>query len=379
MKNLKETIKNCSPSLYFLLYRLFQPLRVIKNKTSYEKQYNITMNFFEKSKRKRLIYLGVPIHNNLGDLAQYYCIKKWLRKFYNEYDIVEIADNIVCNNYKNILKKMKKIVTDEDIFVFQSGYRTTDLYYGTDLSQRRILNNFKNQVIVFPQTIKFKYKSELAKNIKAYKKNNNYIFLARDEISYQNACKMYDKNKILLYPDIVTSLIGNCDFINKNQKREGILLCLRNDDEKLYTDDEYNNLIRQLKQLTNRVDVADTNSNKNFEFDKSELQNELKNKLNQFASYKLIITDRYHGTIFSLVSNTNVIVLNSVDHKLSSGVNWFKEVYKEHINYCDDIKNVYKIASKLYKTNNNNIADCYFKNKYYDLLYEKINNMTNKK
>ncbi|WP_082026255.1 polysaccharide pyruvyl transferase family protein [Prevotella pectinovora] len=42
--------------------------------------------------------------------------------------------------------------------------------------------------------------------------------------------------------------------------------------------------------------------------------------LQQFAKYQVVITDRYHGTIFSQIVNTPVIVISSTDHKLRSGV-----------------------------------------------------------
>src|SRR5690606_39434039 len=41
--------------------------------------------------------------------------------------------------------------------------------------------------------------------------------------------------------------------------------------------------------------------------------------LQNIKRHKLVITDRYHGTIFAIAANTPVIVLGSTDHKLSSG------------------------------------------------------------
>ena len=47
-------------------------------------------------------------------------------------------------------------------------------------------------------------------------------------------------------------------------------------------------------------------------------------KIKEFSSYDLIITDLYHGMIFSVIANTPVVVLPSSDHKISSGVQFFK-------------------------------------------------------
>ena len=39
---------------------------------------------------------------------------------------------------------------------------------------------------------------------------------------------------------------------------------------------------------------------------------------------KLVVTDRFHGVIFSFVTRTPVLAFKSFDTKISSGINWFK-------------------------------------------------------
>ncbi len=366
MRKIKKFIKN-RPKIYFLLYKIYLPIKKLKNKKSYDRHYMICFNNLKNVKnQKKIIYVGIPIHNNLGDLAQYYCIKKWLNVNYSQYEIVEFPDNIICHNHNNIIKKMQNLISPNDFFVFQSGYRTTDVAnFEGEYAHQKILKNFKNRIIVFPQTVNFSYDREIIKSQNAYNQNDNYLFLARDNISYLSSVKMYNEDRVLLYPDIVTSLIGNCNIVNLDNKRNGILFCLRNDDEKFYSDEEYEKLIEQLKNITDIIDTTDTNSPLDFEFDKSNVENEISKKLNQFSKYKLIITDRYHGTIFSLVSNTPVIVLNSTDHKLSSGVNWFKGIYDNFVYYCDNLNNVYELADMIYKSKHTERISSYFNEKYY--------------
>ena len=372
MKKLIKKLRK-KPDLFYLLYNIYLPIKNIKNRKIYNKYYEIESKKLLDTKGKKILFIGIPIHNNLGDQAQYYCIKSWLHQNYPDYSIVEFTDNIIYTNYKNIVKLIKDNIVDDDFFVFQSGYRTTDVSnFEGEYSHQTILNNFKHKVIVFPQTVNFKSEKQKRKSIKAYSKNNNYIFLARDKISYSEAKKMYDKNRILLYPDIVTSLIGNFDLLNKKIKKDGILLCLRNDDEKLYSKEDYNTVIEELKKITTKIDITDTNSDKSFAFDKTLVKSEIAKKINQFAKYKLIITDRYHGTIFSLVSNTNVIVLNSTDHKLSSGVDWFKGVYDEEVKYCNKLCELYNYAKEMYNKENKKIIKAFFKEQYYDKLKGKI-------
>lgn len=373
MKKLKKMLKN-NPKIHFFLYKMYLPIKRLKNRKNYNKHYSMCFNKLKAlASKKKIIYIGIPIHSNLGDLAQYYCIRKWLVDNYSEYEVVEIPDNVVCHNHKNILNKMKTFIKSDDIFVFQSGYRTTDVAnFEGEYAHQEILKNFKNKVLVFPQTVNFKYDKEINKSCVAYEKNNNYLFLARDEISYDTARKMYDKDRVLLYPDIVTSLIGNCDIVDLDNDRDGILFCLRDDEEKLYTDVEYSDLMDKLKTVSNKIERTDTNSQLDFEFDRTQVEKEISLKLNQFSKYKLIITDRYHGTIFSLISNTPVIVLNSTDHKLSSGVNWFKGVYDDFVYYCNDLKDVSKLAKEIYDKDNTKIIKPHFNDKYYSKLNDKF-------
>lgn len=369
-KELKKILKDLN--IYYFLYKLYIPIKKIKNKKRYDLHFsNSTKSLKKCMKKNKIIYVGPPFHNNLGDQAQYYCIKQFLNKYYSNFEIIELMDEIVFMNYKNIVGELKKYVTETDMFVFQSGYRTTDVAnFGGEYAHQTILKNFKNKVIVFPQTVNFENKFEARKSMKAYKKNNNYIFLARDAISYNSAKKLYDEKRVLLYPDIVTTLIGNFHQFNKD--KNGILLCLRNDDEKLYSNEMYDNLIKQLKNITNTIEVTDTNSKCNFEFNKEIVESEIKSKIDYFSKFKLVITDRYHGTIFSLVSNTKVIVLNSTDHKLSSGVTWFKGRYDEYVTYCEKFNDIYKLAETIYNSNTDEIKKSCFQTEFYDKLKERI-------
>ena len=74
--------------------------------------------------------------------------------------------------------------------------------------------------------------------------------------------------------------------------------------------------------------------------------------LQQFAKYQVVITDRYHGTIFSQIVNTPVIVISSTDHKLSSGVKWFPhEKFSDNISFAKDLNEAYEKAVDILKRN----------------------------
>ena len=76
----------------------------------------------------------------------------------------------------------------------------------------------------------------------------------------------------------------------------------------------------------------------------------IRNVLKEFSSYQVVVTDRYHGTIFSQVENTPVVVLSSADHKLSSGVKWFpKEKFGMNIYFANDLEEAYSLTNDILK------------------------------
>ena len=98
----------------------------------------------------------------------------------------------------------------------------------------------------------------------------------------------------------------------------------------------------------------------------------LNDKWNQFARYKVVITDRYHGTIFALIAGTPVIVLSSTDHKLSSGVTWFPKEFGKMVSFANDLDEAYKKAVNLYNTDVLPVLPAYFENNYYSKLKNQI-------
>ncbi len=319
-----------------------------------------------EKKGENVFYFGTPKHTNLGDQAQCMCIENWLKNNYNKCNIIEFSDDIISFDLLGIIKLLKTKIMNENLIVFQSGYCTTDKYIISENMHRNIIKNFKdNKILFFPQTVKFYSKIEERKTIKIYNSHNNIIFLARDNKSFEMAKKMFKTAKVFLYPDIVTSLIGKYSYSNG---RKDILFCMRDDREQFYSKSD----IEILKNtLENKYKVStkfvDTTIDIEPTYLKENIQKILEEEFEEFAKYKLIITDRYHGTIFSLISATPVIVLGSTDHKLISGVNWFKDIYKGKIYFAENLEKVKELVEKIFNDKEVDYKryDEYFDREYY--------------
>ena len=133
-------------------------------------------------------------------------------------------------------------------------------------------------------------------------------------------------------------------------------------------------MMSELKKIT-KVDRIDTTISTKYTELKKELKSIIENTIEQFSKYKVVITDRYHGTIFSLASNTPTIVINSTDHKLSSGVDWFKdkEEFKGYIFFAQSLEEAQKLAEDIYRNKKDyKVLPEYFRTHYYDKLKEKF-------
>lgn len=285
---------------------------------------------------KRIFYFGIPMHPNIGDLAQCVCIRNFFKKIYPDYLVVEIDSTVFMDSTKILRSKLKKIICKSDLIFFQSGYCTQDLGGVEDLMHQAVIQDYpQNKLVMLPQTIFFNSEEREKQASRIYNAHKYLLFLSRDAVSHRKAEKIFPDVMKLLFPDIVTTMIGTMKI---NCSRKGILMCMRNDSEKYYSDYEIDKLKTQLNVLTD-VDILDTTVMKRINALSPDLNEYVETFIKNFGHYKLVITDRYHGTIFSLVAGTPVIVIKTTDHKVKTGVEWFKGIY-DSIVYIDEIADV---------------------------------------
>ena len=163
------------------------------------------------------------------------------------------------------------------------------------------------------------------------------------------------------YPDIVTTLIGTFE---SNHNREGIIFCLRNDTEKYYSDEELAVLENKCKAFAS-IDRTDTTKGRQVV---KEAEKFIFSEIERYSKFKVMITDRYHGTILSLIAGTPVVIIKTTDHKVVTGADWFKGVYDDHVYLAKDLEEAYELAKKLYIREEYKTLKPYFENNYYDKL-----------
>lgn len=315
---------------------------------------------------RRIFYLGITAHTNLGDMAQHYCILKWINENYPEYKLEKFeADPVVCKKY-NFIPSLKSVYRSQDIIVFQSGYTTQDLGGIHNVMHEMVVKAMPDaHILMFPQTVFFQKDENKKHTAHILNTATKMLFLARDYVSFETAKEMMPNVHVEAYPDIVTSLIGTFCF---HTERDGICMCTRNDGEKFYTRQEIESLVSRFIQKGVNVFQKDTQANVSFKELRANMQKFIETEIESYAHYKVTITDRYHGTIFSLCAGTPVVILKTNDHKVVTGADWFKGVYDNYVYVAHDLNDAYIIAEQLMQQQINHNMTPYFKSRYYDSL-----------
>lgn len=317
----------------------------------------------------RLFYFGVPIHENLGDAAQMLCIRRWIKENYPNREVIEIET--LPTYSKAIRKILESIIAPNDIIINQSGATFCNRHEDHGM-HRYLLRTFKNNKIIFmPQTVDLTDKGEMEITASLFNAHPFAFFIARDPESYRMVKAAFNNSRIMLCPDIVTTLIGKTEI---RCVRKGVLICKRIDGEKKYSDANIASLISRLKNISNVVDMTDTNFEHTIEYTYAHLEKELSEKFALFSKYDVILTDRYHGMIFSLISNTPVVVLPTIGHKVREGALWLKKDYPQSIFFSETLEESYSIINDLLKGNVKVKNESIYNVRYYKTLKSVIYN-----
>lgn len=310
----------------------------------------------------KIIYALTPPErlSNIGDHAQVVAIYKWLNHNYPSTPIIEV-DKDKCISMINILKRL---VTPKDLIFIHSGGNLGDRGIWSETGRRNLIANFpKNKIVSLPQTIFFsntkegRKEREISKHI--YNLHTNLTIIARDLESGRLAKEIFPNCRTFSIPDFVLYLKSKEILKIRNTNPQGTLLCLRNDNESILTDKDRILIQNQIKQP---VEFFDTTIDKPiYRFEREEI---LKKTIEYFDQFELIITDRFHGLIFAVLIQKPTIVLPTIDHKLTSAINWFREINNIRYVALSNLSEINKIQDEVLQNTHNPIdwQSLYFDN-----------------
>lgn len=321
------------------------------------------MNLKKYKSHDKVLLLLTPEHGNLGDQAIALATKDWLREKYKDQLLLDFPFHEV----KRYMYAIKWITKKSDIVILHGGGNMGDHYIDQEVLRRNIVKSFRNNCIIsMPQSVFFSNtsfgKSQFKKSKKVYNEHKNLTLILREKISYNLAKENFYNSDVYLAPDIV--LFWE-DFEWKNKRDKDVLFCFRNDKEKVLDESNINKLTNIIKHMGKKITYFDTHINKNVF--KSERYKEVNNIISTFSKHKLIITDRFHGVIFAVLTKTPCIAFKSLDHKITEGIYWFKHL--DYIKYIgsdefdkDEVKKLVIYALNKEAINNDYIIKRNLKN-----------------
>lgn len=276
---------------------------------------------FQTDKPKAVILL-VPIHGNLGDQALSLAGRTFVDDHFPEYEVVEVTMPDLFRQLFPLRRHLKK-----GDLVFLQGGGSMGSRYPIEEMGRWLSFAFlsAHPRILFPQSSSFDLKSPSGRRITrvsqwVYRHYRHKLLLCiRDRHSLAFMEKHFPDNRFMLFPDIVLYLDG----FKSDKPRSGVRYCLRDDVESRYSPADRQRIRAALDREFAGSESFDTTL-ENTSFTIPQGRKAVAELLERISRSELVVTDRLHGVILSYISNTPVLALPTVDHKLVEFFRWIE-------------------------------------------------------
>lgn len=319
---------------------------------------------FSKNKSNAFI-LSTPRHGNLGDHAIVFSQHKLLKSL--RLNTIEINET----TYAVCKKRIPILVKPQDIIIIDGGGNIGTLWPEAENTMRDIIKRFPNNpIFIMPQTAYFE-RSEHGKNVlrnsvDIYNSHPDLTIFCRDEITFKLISDIFNNVKSHYTPDMVMFL----NYSNTEIKREGALICFREDLEKFCSIETKNRIFKFLEEANINYSNSSTVIDKKISFKKR--KKSLLDKWKEFCKAEIVITDRLHGMIFCAITSTPCLAIDNVSHKVRDGYKWLQHL--PYIMLCDEdtvdigdkLSELIALSKNKYTYDTNNL------NTYYELIKNEI-------
>ena len=319
-----------------------------------------TRRYFSSSYSKRIFLVGTPEHDNLGDHAIALAELVFVSTYFPDYHIVEVPIERFLQYWINLLLKVRR----DDLFMISGGGNIGNIYVLDEKMRRMIISKFTcNPIVIMPQTIYFTDDKNGARELeiskRIYSSHPNLLICAREQHSYVIMKKEFINCNIKLCPDMVFSL----NYVKPQSERIYIGICLRTDLESTLTEFQH----REIESICHKysLNVQHINTCLSTGLESSQREAALTTLFNQIKNCQLVVTDRLHGMIFSVITATPCIVFGSASHKIVSSFQWIKEL--PYIKFVSDTEGLYDCIQQLQSLKSNQYSELKYK-PYFDAL-----------
>lgn len=318
--------------------------------------------------RGRYVYLiGTEDFGNLGDHQIAVSMIQYIKDYFPNNTVIEIP----ASCYKDMLSEEEKYIRARDYIFLPGGGNIGNKYSYSEDIRRYVIEKFpRNRIVIFPQTVSFdsteEGELELAKSQQIYNNHNKLILATRDRQSYICAKEKF-RCDVIKCPDIVLYTPYSKKRVDIN--RQGILLCLRNDEEGILKESDKVDIQNKINQVEESYEYVDNQFP--FSITINQRKKYLDMMLNKFLRSSLVITDRLHGMIFAAITGTPCIAINNYNCKVQGAYQWITHL--PYIHFCDNIEDIDIYIEKWKKEKGETYS---YSNEvllpYYRMLFDKI-------
>lgn len=294
------------------------------------------------------LVLNIPSHGNMGDQLIAYAEKQLLESSFQNVQIEYFTTGeLECG-----VKLMKNIVQQQDVLFITGGGFLGSIYPDEEKRFQDVMRFFpNNKIILFPQTFHYDGSSSLLEEtIELQKHCSQLVVSTREKSSYDFIKSHFDKAIVLLLPDVATTL----NFSHYASKREGICICSRDDREKAPQSCLlFEETLKWAKE--NNVPISHFDTQVQYPVSATMRANEIDKLIKIVSSSRMVVTDRLHGMIYSIITGTPVFAADNTTHKISGSIDsWFKDlnyvkIYSDGDSIIDDIECLLKMGSQKYE------------------------------
>lgn len=281
--------------------------------------------------RKRMFVFMQPEHGNLGDYAISLGEKLFLEEYFNEYDVIWVT----TEEWRHLKCVFSSGIRHDDIIFMNGGGYFGDLWQSGEICKDIAMHFLENIKILLPNTLTYKKagyddNDQLRIDIEWMKKQHNlYIFL-RDIHSY-GFLKGYKEIDCYYAPDMalyIPPIKRSEEYMNTD-----ILLCFRKDRESILEGTD--NIKAKLSGFGYNIKEEDIHLNEYLSINDG--YNCVMRYIKRIQQYSLIITDRLHAMILSVLAGVPCIATDNSTSKLTGVYPWIKSASVRILSNLDEI------------------------------------------
>ena len=302
------------------------------------------------SSEKKIIWLGAfpPMHSNMGDHAQTLAVEQYFNKEFPDYRLIGLNRNQISLSR---LKKISLTLGKDDLVFIHSSGDFGSKYHDLEKSYCKLRKDiirifYNNKVINLPTTVYYENNErgkEILEEDTLFYKNNNITILARESVSSKFLSCNFECNS-RFFPDFVFYFKPRIT----HKPRRGALFLLRSDNESGLSYQDRNKTIDMVRQYTELVHDRDILKSAIPVIDMIR-ERYIESICRIYQHYEFVITDRMHGMIIAVITNTPCIALNGgIPHKIKA----YQSFLSESVEFIDAIEEIglaiKQIRNKIY-------------------------------